>query len=81
MYRDTVNDVVKAKVEEATGAKGIKLLKFNDYSPILGELYKPTTVQLPRKPARCLTCHVTARRTIDRAVPPVGSARTRLAGV
>jgi hypothetical protein len=50
MYRDTVNDVVKAKVEEATGAKGIKLLKFNDYSPILGELYKTTTVQLPRIP-------------------------------
>jgi hypothetical protein len=45
MYRDTVNDVVKAKVEEATGAKGIKLIKFNDYSPILGELYKPTMVQ------------------------------------
>jgi len=50
MYRDTVNDVVKAKVEEATCAKGIKLLKFNDYSPILGELYKTTTVQLPRIP-------------------------------
>jgi hypothetical protein len=47
MYRDTVNDVVKAKVEETTGAKGIKLIKFNDYSPILGELYKPTTVQIP----------------------------------
>jgi hypothetical protein len=50
MYRDTVNDVVKAKVEETTGAKGIKLLKFNDYSPILGELYKPTTVQPPQTP-------------------------------
>ena len=49
MYRDTVNDVVKAKVEETTGAKGIKLIKFNDYSPILGELYKPITVQLPPK--------------------------------
>jgi hypothetical protein len=49
MYRDTVNDVVKAKVEETTGAKGIKLVKFNDYSPILGELYKPTTVQ-PKQP-------------------------------
>ena len=47
MYRDTVNDVVKAKVEETTGAKGIKLIKFNDYSPILGELYKTTTVQIP----------------------------------
>jgi hypothetical protein len=50
MYRDTVNDVVKAKVEEATGAKGIKLIKFNDYNPILGELYKPTTVQPKQTP-------------------------------
>jgi hypothetical protein len=49
MYRDTVNDVVKAQVEETTGAKGIKLIKFNDYSPILGELYKPTTVQISPK--------------------------------
>ena len=47
MYRDTVNEVVQAKVEETTGAKGIKQLQFNKSSPILGELYKPTTVQLP----------------------------------
>jgi hypothetical protein len=47
MYRDTVNDVVKTKVEETTGAKGIKLIKYNEYSPILGELYKLTTVQIP----------------------------------
>lgn len=46
MYCDTVNAVVKAKVEETTGAKGIKLIRFNEYSPILSELYKPTTVQL-----------------------------------
>jgi hypothetical protein len=50
MYRDTVNDVVKAKVEEATGAKGITLIKFNDYSPILGELYKPTNLQPKQTP-------------------------------
>lgn len=47
MYRDTINDVVKAKVEETTGAKGIKLIKLNQYSPILGELYKPMPVQPP----------------------------------
>jgi hypothetical protein len=47
MYRDTVNDVVKAKVEETTGAKGIKLIKFNQYSPIFGELYKPMPPQTP----------------------------------
>jgi hypothetical protein len=51
MYRDTVNDVVKAKVEETTGAKGIKLVKFNEYSPILGALYKPTSVKLPKEPS------------------------------
>jgi len=51
MYCDTVNAVVKAKVEEVTGAKGIKLVKFNEYSPILGELYKPRTVQPPQPPA------------------------------
>ena len=42
MYRETVDAVVKAKVEEVTGAKGIKLIRFNEYSPILGDLYKPT---------------------------------------
>ena len=48
MYCDTVNAVVKATVEEVTGAKGIKLVRFNEYSPILAELYKPTTVSLPK---------------------------------
>lgn len=50
MYGDTVNAVVKALVEETTGAKGIKLIQFNEYSPILGELYKPTRVQPPPPP-------------------------------
>ena len=50
MYCDTVNAVVKAIVEDTTGAKGIKLVKFNEYSPILGELYKPRTVQPPQTP-------------------------------
>ena len=48
MYLDTVNAVVKALVEETTGARGIKLIRFNEQSPILGELYKLTTVQLPK---------------------------------
>jgi hypothetical protein len=48
MYLDTVNAVVKAKVEEATGAKGIKLVRFMEHSPILGELYKPTAVTPPK---------------------------------
>ena len=46
----TVNEVVKTQVEETTGAKGIKLIKFNDYSPVMGELYKPTSVTLPKEP-------------------------------
>jgi hypothetical protein len=50
MYCDTVNALVKAKVEETAGAKGIKLIRFNEYSPILGELYKPSMVKLPREP-------------------------------
>ena len=50
MYLDTVNAVVKAKVEETTGEKGIKLIQFMECSPILGELYKPTTAS-PKQPA------------------------------
>jgi len=45
MYCDTVDEVVKAKIEEVTSAKGFKLLRYNDYNPILGDLYKPTTVK------------------------------------
>src|SRR5450756_1099986 len=41
MYCDTVNAVVKAKVEEATGAKGIKLIRYMENCPMLNELYKP----------------------------------------
>lgn len=41
MYLQTVNAAVKAKVEEVTGAKGIRLLNFMEHSPILWELYKP----------------------------------------
>lgn len=51
MYCDTVNEVVKAEVEEVIGAKGIKLVRFNEHSPILGELYKPTMVEVSESPA------------------------------
>lgn len=47
MYRDTVDAVVKAKVEEVTGAKGIRLIQFNQ-SALFAELYKTTIVPLPR---------------------------------
>ncbi len=48
MYLDTVNAVVKAKVEETTGAKGIKLIRYMENCPILSELYKPNVVPLPK---------------------------------
>lgn len=51
MYCDLVDQVVKARVEEVTGAKGVKLLKFNDYNPILADLYRPTSVALPKPEA------------------------------
>jgi hypothetical protein len=48
MYLDTVNAVVKARVEEVTGAKGIKLVRFMEHSPILNELYRPNLVSPPK---------------------------------
>ena len=51
MYLDTVNAVVKARVEETTGAKGIKLVRYMEHCPILGELYKPVQKSTPQPPA------------------------------
>jgi hypothetical protein len=48
MYCDTVNAVVKAKVEETTGAKGIKLIRYMENCPMLSELYNPNIVPLPK---------------------------------
>jgi hypothetical protein len=48
MYCDTVNAVVKAKVEDTTGAKGIKLIRYMENCPLLNELYKPKDVPLPK---------------------------------
>jgi hypothetical protein len=48
MYCDTVNAVVKARVEETTGAKGIKLIRYMENCPLLNELYKPNSVPLPK---------------------------------
>ncbi len=56
MYLDTVDGVVKAKVEEVTGAKGVKLLRFNEHSPILGELYHAKTVELAKPAAASASC-------------------------
>ena len=51
MYCDTVNAVVKAKVEETTGAKGIKLIRYMENCPMLNELYKPKPVSLSKEPS------------------------------
>lgn len=50
MYLDTVNAEVKARVEETTGAKGIKLVRYMENCPILNELYKPNIVPPPQPP-------------------------------
>jgi hypothetical protein len=50
MYCDTVNAVVKAKVEETTGAKGIKLIRYMENCPLLNELYTPNPVPLSKEP-------------------------------
>jgi hypothetical protein len=44
MYLDTVNAVVKGQVERVAGTNGVKLLRFNEHSPILAELYPARTV-------------------------------------
>lgn len=50
MYHDTVNEIVKTKVEQIIGAKGIKLLRLNLHSPFMEELYKPQMVSLDDNP-------------------------------
>jgi hypothetical protein len=44
LYHEIVSEVVKKKVEEVTAAKGVKLLKVHDYSPLLEGLYKAATL-------------------------------------
>jgi len=46
MYLTLVSEIVKKKVEEISAAKGVKLLETHEHSPILADLYKPTTVAL-----------------------------------
>lgn len=45
MYCDTVNQLTKDAVQAVTGANGIELIRFNEYSPLLEELYKPRFVR------------------------------------
>jgi hypothetical protein len=50
MYLETVDAIVKAKVEKATSAKGIQLLSIKQHAPLMDDLYKPVT--LPPKPPK-----------------------------
>ena len=45
LFHTIIMEVVKAKVDEFTAAKGVKLLRTFDYNPILAELYKRETVR------------------------------------
>lgn len=53
MYLETVSTVVRELVEEVAAAKGVRMLQISQYSPVMSELYKPTTVSLPEpQPAK-----------------------------
>lgn len=45
MYHTLITDIVKKKVEEVAALKGVKLVRTYERSPILGDLYKATTVK------------------------------------
>jgi hypothetical protein len=49
MYLSTVDAVVREKVEEVTAAKGVKLVRINEHSPVLRDLYKPTLLRAEDK--------------------------------
>jgi len=49
LFQTLVSDIVKRKVDEVTAAKGVKLLRAYEYSPILGDLYKRAAVAMPVK--------------------------------
>ncbi len=49
MYLTAVTEVVKEKVEAITAARGVKLLRYQERSPLLGDLYKPRPVRLGDK--------------------------------
>ncbi len=50
MFLESINAIVKAKVEEVTSAKGIKLLTIKQHAPLLDELYKPTPLRAELSP-------------------------------
>jgi len=50
VYLDLVPKLVQSLAEEATAAKGVKLVRQYERNPILGELYKPRTPTLNPHP-------------------------------
>lgn len=46
-YHVLVSEIVKQLVEEITSAQGVKLLQAYEYSPILDEFYKRTSIEPP----------------------------------
>ncbi|HEY4249180.1 MAG TPA: hypothetical protein VGM64_20315 [Lacunisphaera sp.] len=49
LFQTLVAEIVKRKVEEVMQVKGAKLLQAYEYSPILGEMYRRTTVMAETK--------------------------------
>ena len=49
MYCDVVNSVVQAKIEEVTALKGITLVRFNEFNPLLEEIYRRRMVKTEAK--------------------------------
>jgi hypothetical protein len=50
MYCTFVDALVKKAVEEVAGKKGITLVRYNEYSPLIEELYRPRLVTVESPP-------------------------------
>ena len=50
MYHDTVSEIVKLRVEQVTAAQGVELIRMNEHSPMLADIYKKKEVRLGEKP-------------------------------
>ena len=45
MYLETVDTIVKLKVEQVTSAKGINLVSIKQHAPLMDDLYKPVPLK------------------------------------
>lgn len=46
LFHTLISEIVRRRIDEITAAKGVKLLHSYEYSPVLGELYRPKPVRL-----------------------------------